>query len=102
MALGFNVLHLLQSRGEAIGPLSAMFWRGNNLVRLLFLVNEFDLANGTLKAKDLMTFFCSHLGDTAIIENSHQQMKDTVCGFELDVQGCWRTRSIFKRCVLHL
>ena len=68
-----------QAEGELISPLQFMRWRQSNVVRLVFLANDvaqWTTASNNNTAIHLLKLCICHLGDTAVIENTHQGAKD--------------------------
>ena len=69
-----------EAAGALVTPLSFLHWRQNQVVRLLYLSN--DLAQSSTSSSSVSTVLhllrlcVSHIGDTVVIENSHQQAKD--------------------------
>ena len=71
--------------GAHVPPLQAMHWRLPSVNRLLCLLNERAhltdagaqaASDDKASALHLLKLCCRHLGDTRVIENSHQMMKD--------------------------
>lgn len=70
----------LAANGKQVPALEHTHFLGTAFARLLFLANEMDIvdnlegddANGVLLARSA----CEHLGDTVVIENTHQKAKD--------------------------
>lgn len=70
----------LAAEGHNIKPLDQMHFLGTTFVRLHFLANELDIKGGLgfedAHAVLLAQTACRNIGDTVIIENTHQKMKD--------------------------
>ncbi len=70
----------LAAEGHHIKPLDHMHFLRTAFVRLHFLANELDIKGGLAyeeaHAVVLAQTACKNLGDTVIIENTHQKMKD--------------------------
>ena len=69
-------LEASNASGQNCGPLDCIHILGSSFMRLLFLLNERDIAAGRTDASTLLEVAVCHQGDTACIESTHSAAKD--------------------------
>ena len=61
--------------GQSMKPLQKIQWRKNNANRLLLLASEQDNLKGYRDTEELLKCCTTHMGDSRIVENVHQEAK---------------------------
>ena len=69
-------LEASNASGQNCGPLDCIHILGSSFMRLLFLLNERDIAAKRTDASTLLEVAVCHQGDTACIESTHSAAKD--------------------------